>query len=411
MSALGSLNTDVLPGLRILDFSHALAGPYATMVLSDLGAEVLKVEHPGGGDRTRRFTDGEENFSPYFGSVNRNKKSIVLDLKTPAGLELALRLATKADVLVHNMGPGVADRLGLGYQQLCEQNQRLIYAVVTGFGLDGSWALRRGVDPVIQALSGAMSFTGEPNGAPVRIGYSSVDVAGGMWLAMGVLAAVIERNQSGKGQLLDISLLEAQMAWMENAMVRYLDSGAIPQRMGSAHTYERLTRAYETRNGWMVVGVTARNWKKICAVWGRQDWADDARFADDALIANAESIAPEIHKILRQQDTEYWLEILEAAGITCTPVNSIKEAVELPPLHERGFIAETTDANGRKLRIAGSPLHLSRTPGRVRGAAPLLGQHGREALESWLELGDAEYRSYEEQGVFTPTDRSLRGFW
>lgn len=404
------MTNGALSGVRVLDFSHALAGPYATMVLADLGAEVLKVEHPAGGDRTRRFTDGDENFSPYFGSINRNKKSILLDVKQPGGRDLALRLAAQADVVVHNMGPGVAERLGLSYEQLSEGNPRLIYAIVTGFGREGSWANKTGVDPVIQALSGAMSFTGEPDGAPVRIGFSTVDVAGGMWLAMGVLAALNERHASGKGQLLDVSLLEAQMAWMENAMVRFMDTGVAPRPLGSTHTYEKLTRAYQTRNGWIVAGLTARNWKDACLLWGRNDWAQDEEL-DRNLMAHDKELVPQIQAILREQDTEYWIEKLESIRVSCTPVNTMKEAVELPPLKERGFICETTDRNGRKLRIAGSPLHMSRTPGTVRAAAPVLGEHAREALGSWLGMGDEEFARYEAEGIFNESDRTLRSFW
>ena len=398
-----------LQGVRIVDFSHALAGPYATMVLSDLGAEVLKVEHPGGGDRSRRFTDGQEDFSPYFGSVNRNKQSIVLDLKNPRGKEIALDLIDKADVMVQNMGPAVAERLGLSYADVAPRNPRLIYAVVTGFGLDGPWVNVKGVDPVIQALSGAMSITGEPSAPPVRIGYSTVDVAGGMWLAMGVLAALNERHASGKGQLLDVSLLEAQMAWMENAIVRHLDSGIVPQRMGSAHTYERLTRAYGTQDGWMVVGLTSRNWKQACAIWGREDWISDPRLQSD-LPAQADWLVPEIQKILQQHPTQYWVDRLEP-GISCTPIHTVAEAVTLPPIRERGFIAQTVDANGRALRVAGSPLRLSRTPGRVRAAAPLLGQHTHTALQSWLDISDDQFAQYEREGVFRQVERTLRGFW
>jgi len=193
-------------------------------------------------------------------------------------------------------------------------------------------------------------------------------------------------------------------------MVRCLDSGAVPQRMGSAHPYERLTRAYPTRNGWLVVGLTARNWDKACQIWGRQDWLDDREMLDN-LLMRAEEIAPAVDQILSQEDTEHWIAVLEPVGISCTPVNSMKEAVQLPPLYERNFIVETTNPEGRKLKIAGSPLHLSRTPGRVHRAAPLLAEHSEEALRDWLGLSEEAYRGYEDEGVFTQTDRALRGFW
>lgn len=399
-----------LAGVRVLDFSHALAGPYSTMILSDLGADVLKVEHPGGGDRTRRYTDGEENFSPYFSSVNRNKHSVVLDIKHQAGRELVGRLARQADVVVQNMGPGVAERVGLGYEDLSKLNPRLIYAVVTGFGRDGPWADRVGVDPLIQALSGSMSIVGEPGGPPLRVGYSIVDLVGGLYLAIGILGALNERHASGKGQLLDISLMEAQMALMENAVVRYLATGEVPQPVGNAHPYSTLTRAYETQDGWLMATLSVRNWKAACEVFGRADW-----LADKAMQERPEkftdSLVPELRRIFKAHKRQHWIDRLVPAGVKCMPVNNIAEALETPPIRERGFIRETVDANGRKLKIAGSPLRLSRTPGRVRKAAPVLGQHTRSKLVQWLDMGDEEYAKYEAQGIFETVDPKIRGFW
>jgi len=399
-----------LSGVKVLDFSHALAGPYCTMILADLGADVLKVEHPGGGDRTRRFTDGDEEFSAYFGSVNRGKKSVVIDLKNPAGQELAARLAGEADVLVQNFGPGVAERLGLGYQDLADANSRLIYACVTGFGADGPWAERTGVDPVIQALSGSMSVTGEPNGSPVRVGYSIVDLSGGVWLAMDVLAALNERHVSGRGQFLDVSLLEGMMSLMENAVVRYTYNGIIPQRQGSSHPYTKLTAAYETADGWMVVSISARNWKKCCEVWGRDDWLNHPLYHEKPEDHEA-VLKPEVEKMLRTQTKAYWQEHLGGVGVLCTPINTVAEAVKLPPLIERGYLTTTTDANGKDLTVAGSPLRMSRTPGRVRAAAPVLGEHNRSQLSSWLGMDNDEYQRYEDEGIFEQKPRETRGFW
>jgi CoA:oxalate CoA-transferase len=406
----GAVQGSALAGVRVLDFSHALAGPYSTMILSDLGADVLKVEHPGGGDRTRRYTDGDENFSPYFSSINRGKHSVVMDIKHAAGRELAHRLVKQADVVVQNMGPGVAERIGLGYEDLSKINPRLIYAMVTGFGRDGPWADRVGVDPLIQALSGSMSIVGEPGGSPLRVGYSVVDLVGGLYLAIGMLGALNERHSSGKGQLLDISLMEAQMALMENAVVRYLATGKVPQPVGSAHPYQTLTRAYEASDGWVMATLSVRNFRAACEVFGRADW-----LADEALQERPEkftdSLVPELKKVFKTQTRQYWLDKLVPAGVKCMPVNTIAEALETPPIVERGFLQETVDANGRKLKIAGSPLRLSRTPGRVRKAAPVLGEHNRSSLREWLDMGDEEYARYEAQGIFKQVDPKIRGFW
>lgn len=405
-----ALQPGALSGVRVLDFSHALAGPYATMILADMGADILKVEHPGGGDRTRKYTDGEEDFSPYFSSINRGKHSVVMDVKNPAGKELAHRLTRQADVVVQNMGPGVAERIGLGHEELMALNPRLIYAMVTGFGRDGAWADRTGVDPLIQAMSGSMSLVGEPGGPPLRVGYSIADLVGGLYLSIGILGALNERHASGKGQLLDISLLEAQMALMENAVVRYLATGKVPQPVGSSHPYQTLTRAYETRDGWMVAALSARNWKAACRAWGRADWLADPELQSRPE-RNTERLLPEVQKIMRGQTKQYWMEHLVAAGVKCTPVNTIAEALQLPPIVERGFVQHTVDANGRALDIAGSPLRLSRTPGRVRKAAPILGEHNRSSLQGWLGLSDEEYTGYESQGIFKQVSRDVRGFW
>jgi CoA:oxalate CoA-transferase len=399
-----------LSGVRVLDFSHALAGPYSTMILADMGADILKVEHPGGGDRTRRYTDGDENFSPYFNSINRGKHSLVMDVKHPAGRELAHRLVQQADVVVQNMGPGVAERVGLGYEELSALNPRLIYAVVTGFGRDGPWADRVGVDPLIQALSGSMSIVGEPGGSPLRVGYSIVDLVGGLYLVIGMLGALNERHASGKGQLLDISLMEAQMALMENAVVRYLATGKVPQPVGSAHPYQTLTRAYEASDGWVMATLSVRNFRAACEVFGREDWLADAELQERPE-KQTDSLVPELKKIFKTRTRQDWIDRLVPAGVKCMPVNTIAEALETPPIVERGFIQETVNANGRKLKIAGSPLRLSRTPGRVRKAAPVLGEHNRSSLREWLDMGDEEYTRYEAQGVFKQVDPKIRGFW
>ncbi len=397
-----------LSGVRVLDFTHVLAGPYCTMILADLGADVIKIENPQGGDLTRMIKD-EKEFSTYFGSINRGKRSLVLDIKKPAGLELALRLSDKADVVVQNMGPGVAEKLGIGHDKLMERNPALIYAMVTGYGLDGPWAERKGVDPAIQALSGAMSITGDPQGQPSRVGFSIADLSGGLFLAIGVLAALNERARSGRGQYIDVSLLESQMALLENALVRYMDTGVVPQRVGGAHPLETLTRSYQTRDGALVVGLSGRNWQAACRALGRVDWADDPGLLPPE--AHIDRVLPELQETFLTQDTAQWMEQLARANVQCTPILTVKEAAALPPIVERGFIRETVDGNGRRLRVAGSPLRLSRTPAQVGRAAPLLGEHTREALDDWLQISDEDYIALENEGVFHNFKRQTRGFW
>lgn len=407
-SPIPGLPQGALSGVRVLDFTHVLAGPYCTMILADLGADVIKVENPQGGDLTRMIKD-EREFSAYFGSINRGKRSIVIDVKKPAGLDLMLRMADKADVFVQNQGPGVAERLGLGHACLMERNPRLIYAMVTGYGLDGPWADRKGVDPAVQALSGAMSITGYPDAPPARVGFSSADLAGGLFLALGVLAALNERSRSGRGQYIDVSLLESQMALLENALVRHLDTGVVPQRVGGAHPLETLTRSYQTLDSAMVVGLSGRNWPAACRALGRDDWAEDASLLPPE--AHLDVLLPQIERIMRTKSTADWMHTLAQAKVQCTPILNIEEAAKLPPIVERGFIRETVDGNGRRLRVAGSPLRLSRTPAAVRSAAPLLGEHTRGVLADWLGMPDEDFAALEQDGVFQHYKRQTRGFW
>jgi crotonobetainyl-CoA:carnitine CoA-transferase CaiB-like acyl-CoA transferase len=385
-----------LDGIRVLDFTHVLAGPFCTMILADLGAEVLKVEHPAGGDLGRRA--GGDQFGTYFGSLNRGKLGAVLDLKQPEGLELAVRLAEKADVLVQNYGPGSFEAMGLGYEALSRRNPGLIYASVTGFGHDGPWADRPGVDPLIQAISGLMSITGEPDGPPVRVGYSATDIAGGVWLAIGVLAALNERNRSGKGQFLDVSLLEAQMSFLENAIARSLNGGEAPARLGSRRHEFHVTQSYETSDGWFITEFEDRNWQAACGVLGHPEWPEDPKLASPERNPAANEA---IRAVLLKDTTANWMSRLSAVGLACRPIKTVAEGIELPPIQERGFINETVDASGRLLRIVGSPLRLSRTPGRVRGPAPLLGEHTRHALQTWIGLSEEEIDAYADKGIFT----------
>ena len=397
-----------LSGVRVLDMTHVLAGPYCTMVLADFGADVVKVENPQGGDLTRGLED-QHGFSSYFGSVNRNKRSVVLDLKSRGGREVMHRLMSKADVFVQNMGPGVAEKLELGPQEMLRRHPSLIYAVVTGYGLDGPWTHKKGVDPAVQALSGAMSLTGDPEGQPMRVGFSIADLSGGVFLAIGVLAAMAERSRSGKGQIVDVSLIESQMALLENAIVRGLDTGVAPLRVGGAHALEPLTRTYRTNDGALVVGLSSRNWAAVCALWERPDWASDPLLQPPQ--EHAVELVPRIQEIFARQPNGYWIPRLTALNVLCTPILDVREAVELPPIKERGFIRETIDSNGRRLRVAGSPVRLSRTPASVRSAAPLLGEHSWNALSNWLGMSDEEYARLAADGVFNTLPRHSPGFW
>jgi CoA:oxalate CoA-transferase len=401
-----------LNGVRVLDFTWALAGPFGTMILADLGACVAKVEPPDGVGHSSRtnppFVDG---LSLYFASIHRGKRGMVLDLKNPAGRELALALADKADVVAENFTPGVAERLGLGYETLAARNPRLVYASCAGFGQTGSWAARSGVDGVIQAVSGLMSITGEPDGPPVRVGYSIGDLAAGLYLAIGVLGALYEREQSGLGQYLDISMFECQFALLENAVTRFVNAGEIPRRLGSTHPIFPMVSVFATRDGGITLSsLDDKGFKRICTAVGKPEWADDPRFSSEpARREHRVELRETIEAHLRTQDSSYWVERLQNAEAMCAPVNTIPEAVEMPPVIERGVLQETVDGQGRRVKVVGSPLRLSRTPAGPQAGAPLYGEHVHELLADWLGLGDADIQILAQQGAFGAWDPGHKG--
>jgi CoA:oxalate CoA-transferase len=401
-------DSSALAGVKVLDLTHALAGPFCTMMLADLGADVVKIEHPDGGDRTRR--EGLiGDFSTYFGSINRGKRGIVLDLKSPAGVDVAKRLADQADVVVFNFAPGVVERMGLSFAELEARNPRLIYAICSGFGQTGPWAERPGVDPMIQALSGIMSVTGEPAGPPVRVGYSIGDLAGGMFLTVGILSALYERERSGRGQLVDIGLLDCQLALMENHLVTYMATGKLPKRTGSRHPRALLTRIYPTCDGDIMVGFSKRNWQTACrVVLGQPQWAD---FATTDTPGWEVEVEPLLVEIMRGQPTQYWIEKLETSGILFASVNTAAEVVAQAQIKARDMIQETVNSAGRRLKVIGSPIKMSRTPAKIQSAAPLLGEHTREVLSDWLGVEGQEQRELHDKGAFRASSGKRQWIW
>lgn len=411
-------NAGPLTGIRVLDFSHILAGPFGAMILTDFGADVVKVEQPAGGDMGRRT--GGDQFGTYFASIHRGKRGIILDLKKPEAVDIARRMAAKADVLIQNYAPGSFDRMGLGYEALSATNPGLVYAAVSAFGQDGPWADRVGADALIQPMSGLMSITGQKDGQPVRVGYTASDIAAGSWLAIAILGALYERERSGKGQFIDISLLEAQMALMENPIVRTLNGGEPAIRYGSGRHLDSTTESYEASDGWFITEFENDTWAAVCRLFGHPEWPETEGLRQPEHNPVAEAA---IREVLRTQPVDYWVQLFSGQDDSYDTeadrprypairiVNTVAQAVELPPIQERGFIQETIDGEGRLFRIAGSPLRLSRTPGRVRGPAPLLGEHTRDALKDWIDIEDAEFESLEALEVFKaqPTQhRTLR---
>ena len=390
-----------LTDLRVLDVTRVLAGPFAGMVLADLGAEVIKVERPGQGDDARAFGPFTNGVSTYFASVNRGKKSLTLDLKQPAGRGLFLRLAQKADVVLENFRPGVMARLGLGCDVLRERNPRLVYAACSGFGQSGPYRDRPAYDAVIQAMGGIMSITGQEGGPAARVGASIADITAALCTVIGVLAALQARERSGEGQLVDVAMLDCQVGILENAIARYFASGVAPTRLGTRHPSITPFQAFDTADGQLVLACgNDRLWDTFCRVIGREEMLADERFASNALRTRHHAeLEPLVAAVLRQRTTAEWLGELERAGIPCGPIHTIADLARDPQVAAREMIQEVIDPVAGPMHMAGVPIKLSATPGAIAGPAPALGQHTDELLRRHLGLDDAALTRLREQGV------------
>ncbi len=384
-----------LQGLRVLDMTWALAGPFCSMILADLGAEVIKVENPDEGDPSRKNFPFLKGVSSYFLSVNRGKKSITVNLRQPRGKEIILGLARKSDVLVENFRPGVMDRLGLGYAVLREANPRIIYAACSGFGQTSPYANRPAYDVIVQGMGGTLSITGETDGGPVRVGYSIGDLGGGVFTALGILSALHEREKSGEGQMVDVSMLDCQMAFLENAFARYFATGEVPDRIGTRHPVLTPFQAYPTRDGYLVVAAPRDPfWQKFCKVIQREDLVTDPRFKGNQIrTQNHKELEKEVTQALRSKSTAEWVELMIREDIPCGPVNRVDELARDPHTATREVIAEVKHSKAGNLKVVNSPIKLSRTPVRLEKANPELGENTEEILTALLGYSREEIAS------------------
>jgi formyl-CoA transferase/CoA:oxalate CoA-transferase len=372
-----------LAGVRILDLSRILSGPFATMIFADLGAEVIKLENPRTGDDTREWAppyQGDQ--SAYFLSVNRNKRGVAVDLKTARGREIALRLADRADVVVENFRPGTSSRLGLGYDDLSARNPRLIYASISGFGQTGPYASEPGYDAIAQALGGLMSVTGEADGEPVRVGNSAADLGASMWAAIGILAALHARHATGRGEWIDISLLDGQIASLTYLAGGYFASGEVPRRYGSAHPSIVPYQALRTADGRLMVAVGNDTlWQRFAPILGLPELVEDPRFVSNPQrVANRAQLIPLIEAALATRGSAAWAEELSRVGIPAGAINSIEAALEHPQVRARDMVLSTEHPTAGTLRMTGSPIKLSGYAATVRRPPPTLGQHTDEVL-------------------------------
>jgi formyl-CoA transferase len=375
-----------LQGIRVLDLSRVLAGPYCTMVLGDLGADVIKVEPPEG-DETRGwgppFAGGE---SAYYLCVNRNKRDIVINLKTEEGKKILRELALRSDVLVENFRPGTLDKFGLDYETLHALNPKLIYCSITGFGQRGSMKDKPGYDFMIQALGGLMSITGEPEGEPMKAGVAVVDLFAGQNAIIAILAALQARNLTGRGQHLDISLFDSQLGWLANVASNYLISGRPPKRHGNAHPNIVPYQSFQSSDGWFAIAVgNDGQFERLCISIGQAELSASETFKTNAArVQNRDALIGLLKAVFLQDSTSAWLQRLEKFEIPCGPINNLEQVFGMPTVKERGMLIEMDHPTIGKLSLVGSPLKMSETPVEYKSPPPLMGEHTQQVL---TELG------------------------
>jgi formyl-CoA transferase len=388
--------TAALAGIRVIDLTRALAGPYCTMMLGDLGADVIKVERPGRGDDSRAwgppFVGGQ---SAYFLCANRNKRSVALDLTSDFGREAMRRLAGLADVVVENYKTGSLERLGLGYNDLIRINPRLIWASITGYGPEGPDAGRPGYDFMLQAEGGLMSLNGPPQGDPYRVGVPIVDITAGMFAAYAVLAALRARELTGRGQRVDLSLLETQLAWLANVGSNWLVGGKIPRRLGNAHPNIAPYAAFRARDRHLALAAANQDqWAKLCRAIDRRELQDDPRFTTNAdRMAHLDELTAELNSVFAGRDAADWIALLTEVGLPCAPINTVPEAFSMPQAAARDMVLEVMHPTAGKVRLAGFPYKFSATPAQVHRPPPVLGEHGEEVLVGLLGFSSEEIPS------------------
>ena len=408
-----------LTGIRVLDLTRILSGPFCTMVMADLGADVIKIEQPVTGDPARgngpfitKGDDGnptaaagqaDDSFSSYFLSINRGKRSVALDLGKREGRDLLLRMAEHADVLVENFRPGTMQRFGLDYEALNARNPKLVVASISGFGQTGPYAQRPALDVIVQGMGGMLSITGEPGGGPVRPGASMGDLTAALFTTIAIQSALLERERSGEGQYIDVSMLDCQVAIMENAFMRYFALGQIPQRIGTRHPSSTPFQAFQTADGHLVIAImggSTDQWPLFCAAIDHPELIDDERYVTGwGRTQHYHELIPVIEDAMRERTTAEWVTILSEMGIPVGPVQNIAEVAVDPQVNERGMFVELEHPGLGGVQFTGNPIKMSRTPSGPTQFPPALGEHTDEVLGELLGMSASDVANLREAGT------------
>ena len=392
----------VLQGIRVLDLTRVLSGPYCTLILADQGAEVVKIEQPGRGDDARHF--GPPYAGPdsgFFVSINRNKKSLALDLKHPGGRELFLQLAEHADVLVENFRPGVMDRLECGYSELSKRNSRLVFCSISGFGQTGPYRDRPAYNFTVQAMSGVMTLSGEEGAPPYPVGIPVGDIPAGIYAATAIAMALYQRERTGTGQQIDISLFDALVSMLEFPIVRYGLTGELPQGRGDRHPSITPYGVFGTQDDSIVIAVGSDPvWERLCRALGREDWLRDPRFATNAdRTVHVDALQQEIEESLAQDRASVWIDRLLAESIPVAPINRVSDLFDDVHVRERGMLTTLEQPGIGAVTVAGTPIQWGQTGNRDHRAAPRLGEHTRQVLCDWLALTSDDVDRYAAAGA------------
>lgn len=378
--------TMALDNIVVLDLTRVLAGPYCTMILADLGAEVIKIERPDAGDDSRSFPPFKNGESGYYMSLNRNKKGITMDLKSHGDREAFIELVKQADVVVENFRPGTMERLGLGYETLKQINKKIVYAAISGFGQDGPLSQKPAYDLIVQGMGGLMGLTAHPGGMPTRVGSAIGDIAAGMFAAIGILAALNKRNETGKGQMVDVSMLDCQVALLENAIARYSFSGKNPEPTGNRHPSIAPFQSFPTKDGHVIAAAGNNSlWEKFCQAVGAEHLLNDDRFVDNSKrVDNIHELQEELDIIFKQKTSQEWMAILSDAGVPNGPISTVEEVVNNPQVLYREMVLEVEHPMAGTYLTQGIPIKLSDMKKSNISPPPTLGQHNEEIRVKYL---------------------------